>query len=178
MAAYKDVLAVIGQLYGADESTLAGKIRGRLQNLAKLGVPIGAQLGKGKSFDYGRAEIYQIILCMELAELGLTPFHASAIVKRWWKTDFAPDFEREWRSPSDDARIVIFEFSLMSKEWRESEEPRNYSITHCHASALGSVFKEMAKRGLSHFSVLDLTGLVRKVERAIESLPGAVDTAA
>jgi hypothetical protein len=86
MAGYSDVMKVLAALYGADEVVVRGQLRGRVQNLQKLGIPIGLQVGKGKKIDYKREQIYQIVLCMELAEIGVIPSKISDIIKRWWES--------------------------------------------------------------------------------------------
>lgn len=50
MATYADLMRVLAMLYGADEETLHGQVRGRVQNLQKMGIPLGlgSQTGRGK----------------------------------------------------------------------------------------------------------------------------------
>jgi hypothetical protein len=186
MAAYKDLLFLIGELYGANEDVLSGKMRGRLQNLAKMQIPMGGQVGKGKSLDYGRSQIYQVIMCLELAELGLLPSHAALLVKSMWlrgintESSLYARLEQEWKFPSDDDQLFVGAFGLMSATWAQEQtapevaaimgEPLPGYKFFAPASKLGDALAAINSLGLRHFSVINLSALVREVERILKGV--------
>lgn len=186
MAAYKDLLFLIGELYGADEVVLSGKIRGRLQNLAKMGIPMGGQVGKGKSLDYGRSQIYQVIMCLELAELGLLPSHAALLVKYRWlegthfEISFYSRLEQEWKFPCDDDQLFVGAFGLMSATWTQEHtapevaavmgEPLPGHSFFIRASEFADALAAINSLGLRRFSVVNLSALVREVERILKGV--------
>ena len=88
MASYAEVMKALAAIYRASDETVRGALRGRVQNLQKFGVPIdvGAQTGRGRKIDYGREEIYQMMFCLELYEIGLPPVHAVQIVRECWRS--------------------------------------------------------------------------------------------
>jgi hypothetical protein len=180
VAAYKELLSVIGKLYGANEEVLAGKMRGRLQNLAKMGIPSGGQLGKGKSLDYDRCHIYQVIMCLELAELGLNPSQNAGFMKWAWGYRLKKIFESEYASPSADELLFIFSFDLMSKEWKQApEQPEAMNvlgeflegtIAFKPISQMQKALADLTESGVKHFSVINITAIVRDVEREMAGI--------
>lgn len=173
MATYKELLELLGSLYGADADALEGKMRGRLQNLAKLGVPIGGGIGKGKRFDYGRSEVYQIVFCLELAEIGLMPAQASEIVKRLWASDLGMDFSTAGAfGPLGNDRLVVIFSNAMSSAWRES----SIDVEFVDVSEFADRFAK-TKPGARHFSVVNITALAAEVEsRMAGRLPHPLET--
>lgn len=160
MATYAELLELIGSIYEADEAALKGQVRGRLQNLAKMGVPIGGQVGKGKRFDYGRGEIYQIIFCLELAELGVMPSQAAEIVKQLWQSNLGLDFGAASAIGQfgDDRLAVIFS-NVMSAAWR----PAEVEVVFVNASEFAE-YLEKSKPGARHFSVINIWAIAAAVE--------------
>jgi hypothetical protein len=81
MASYAEVEAALAQLHSASPEVQRGAFRGRLKHLQTLGVPLGANPGKGKRIDYTRDQIIQIALALELAEFGIDPKKIAKLVR-------------------------------------------------------------------------------------------------
>jgi hypothetical protein len=184
MATFSQLMKAFGTLYGADEQAISGQLRGRIQNLQKLGIPIGlgSKTGRGRAIDYRRNEIYQLAFCLELFELGLTPGHVAKIVSTAWDS-LAPEFEKEWTSPSADDAVLIIETSLMSGTWnrefraaaRENHEVvQGTAITRSSLTKIPALFADRLG-AWRHCGVLNLTRLVTDVERELaHALPQVV----
>jgi hypothetical protein len=85
---YAEVEAVLAQLHHAGGAVQHGAFRGRLAHLRRLGIPIGLNPGKGKRISYEIEQLYQLALCLELAEFGLDPSLIVKMVKQFWATQF------------------------------------------------------------------------------------------
>ncbi|MGC1861913.1 MAG: hypothetical protein WA733_12515 [Methylocystis sp.] len=177
MASYKDLMGVLGKLYGADEEALRGQMRGRVQNLQKMGIPLGLQVGKGRKINYERSQFYQIVLCMELAELGIMPGQIAALVRSLWSVQFKTIFNSEWLSTSQDDILFCFAFNLISDSWKQNidnslpmsiryvvPEGRLLWVT---AAEFPMQLKRLNETGMRHFSVINITALVRDVEKLL-----------
>jgi len=128
MATYSEVMRVLAALYGADEKALHGPLRGRVQNLQKLGIPAGLKVGKGKRIDYKPEQIYEIVFCMELAETGIIPsvmksitLQASYLISRI--------FKKERQHPStDNDTLLVLQTKQMSSYWANDEVYERCSV--------------------------------------------------
>src|SRR4051812_20669682 len=85
---YAEVETVLARMHHADEVVQRGAFRGRLAHLRRLGIPIGLTPGKGKRISYEIEQVYQLALCLELAEFGLDPSLIVRMVKQFWATQF------------------------------------------------------------------------------------------
>lgn len=176
MATFAQVMQAFGSLYGADEAAIGGQLRGRVQNLQKLGIPIGlgSRTGRGRAIDYRRNEIYQLALCLELSELGMTPAHVARIVSEIWES-LAPDFEKEAASPAADDAVLIIESNLMSGTWNREfqvaakdtpDTVRGTAVTRTSLSKLPALLGDKLGEW-RHCSFLNLTRLVADIEREL-----------
>ncbi|WP_036282828.1 hypothetical protein [Methylocystis sp. ATCC 49242] len=100
MATYSQTMELLSRLYWGNPDVVKGALRGRVQNLQKLGIPRGDKPGKGGRVDYGRNEIYTLIFAMELFEMGLGPAQIQVIVNVYWERKIGPAFREEWESPT------------------------------------------------------------------------------
>lgn len=118
MASYREVMGVLGKFYSLPEDVIQNQLRGRVQNFQKLGIPIGLQVGKGKRIDYGRNEIYQLVLCLELAELGLLPAFIAKIIKETWEKAYWQIIKGVLKG---DKFMIYYKLNLMSAGWEKRE---------------------------------------------------------
>jgi hypothetical protein len=111
-AVVEDALAT---MYRSDPAQ--GKaFRGRLQNFQRLGVPLNLKPGKGKKISYTDAEIFQWMLCLELAEYGVTPSTITNTIKAYWGSHLLDAIRAAHQGSSDQNNDVFICFSprLMS----------------------------------------------------------------
>ncbi|MCW1381966.1 hypothetical protein OLX02_03940 [Novosphingobium sp. KCTC 2891] len=78
--AFKEVEEIMAMHYGV---TSAGSIafRGRLQHLQRAGFPSGVNTGKGKRATYGWSQVIELIVALDLMDVGLMPDAARSIVE-------------------------------------------------------------------------------------------------
>jgi hypothetical protein len=183
MASYAEVVKVLGELYRADEEAVRGPLRGRVQNLQKLHIPLGLQVGKGRKIDYQREQIYQLMFCMELAEMGLTPSQIALIVRGFWENVFASEFRNEVAAQSqNNDRILVLFLNQMSATWDPTLRDTPPSLKN-HPLAvelpLTRVIRTNANRleqdlagSWRRLSLINISELVREVEpRLADILP-------
>jgi hypothetical protein len=172
MASYAEVMKVLAELYRAGEDAVRGPLRGRIQNLQKLGVPLHGQVGKGKKLDYQRQQIYQLVFCMELAEIGLNPSQVASTVRVLWELAFGGAFLAEAAVPSlDNDRILILVADQMSTAWTTPQSPSPF-CTVMPMTVKQSDEKTLAEdiAGLKrdkrwrHLSMINVSEIVREVE--------------
>ncbi|KAF0134884.1 MAG: hypothetical protein FD148_784 [Methylocystaceae bacterium] len=185
MASYAEVMKALAAIYRASDETVRGALRGRVQNLQKFGVPIdvGAQTGRGRKIDYGREEIYQMMFCLELYEIGLPPVHAVQIVRECWRSVLADEFKKEWQQPSGNDRIAIVETNLLSGSWRQEYQnalknnPQvvvGTAITLTSLKGIGSLFEKRKIGHWRHCALVNISALVLAVESEMAgALPAA-----
>ena len=163
MASYSDVMKVLAALYGADEKVIRGPLRGRVQNLQKMGIPIGLQVGKGKKIDYKREQIYQIVLCMELAEIGVIPSKLSDIIKKHWNSISSILWREIQGQEEGSENLLVFKMNQMSSAWGNDgafEMHSSYDNAHLIRTLKGF-------RGWRHLYLVNITEVVRKVEQQL-----------
>jgi hypothetical protein len=77
----RTVERMLASNFGIQEDRLLA-FRGRLDHLRRQGCPSGVNTGKGKAAVYDWAQIVELALALSLLDLGISPEHASAFVKR------------------------------------------------------------------------------------------------
>jgi hypothetical protein len=86
MFSYSQAEAALARMYETpSDPSQRGAFRARIRNFQKLGIPFGVNPGRGSRIEYGLPEIYQWMLCLELAEFGMPPSTIAAILKKRWK---------------------------------------------------------------------------------------------
>jgi hypothetical protein len=177
MATLKEVMTVLGSLYRASEEATEGQLRSRVQNFQRLGIPIGLQLGKGKKISYARDEIYQLIYCMELSELGLMPSDVAYIVKTVWRERHATLFQHEWTGRNKQGDMLfIFAMASMSRTWQighyafEKESGLLLRAESLDAD-IGKTLKYLLeKNSIRRFSIINISATVRKAEKLLTKI--------
>lgn len=77
---FKQVEAVFADRFGVGPER-AVAFRGRLQHLQRLGFPDGVRTGSGKKAGYGWKQVIQLMVALDLIDLGFTPDTAIRRVK-------------------------------------------------------------------------------------------------
>ncbi len=76
----RDVEEVLGARHGMwPERKIA--FRGRLEHLRRLGCPPGLNTGKGRPAVFGWKQFIELSLALDFINLGMTPEHASRVIK-------------------------------------------------------------------------------------------------
>ena len=78
---FNQVEAVFAQRFGIP-SEKAVAFRGRLQHLQRLNFPSGVNTGRGKKANYGWVQVIQLMVVLDLIDLGITPDVAARGVKQ------------------------------------------------------------------------------------------------
>jgi hypothetical protein len=156
---YGDVFRILAALFGA-EAVIGGPLYGRLKNLTKFGIPLGLQVGTGKKIDYQSEQIYQLAFCLELEDAGIKPVQIARIVKARWSDEIYKFFEQELKSRSDD-RALIFATS----EMKSGEDDNWIMVPAISGDMLVRAVKKLRMRGYRHATLIDVSGLVRAVEK-------------
>jgi hypothetical protein len=122
---YSEVESILATLFGADEVAQKGALRGRLQNLRRLRLPLGEDLhqGRGRHAAYQVGDLWQLGFALELAEFGIDPSLIAAIIRQHWDKTVLPAFERaeaairEGAAEKSGDRYLFASPSLMSGPW-------------------------------------------------------------
>jgi hypothetical protein len=134
-APYKSVIAAFGMFYGASETEIASGMRGRVKNFQKLGVPLDTRVGKGTKIEYGRQEIYQLLLCFEMAKLGMMPSEIVKKIEGFWLRVFWPEIENELNQNCGGNGLLMIP---------GGDKARRYSILNIRA-IVSEMEKQLAK---------------------------------
>lgn len=120
MATLKEVLDVLGPVYGVPERALLTVFKGRIQNFQRLGIPFNARPGKGARVDYSRDDVLQLAFACELSELGFTPGHVEVAIRMFWPRRIGPVFAEEWENPSsyDEPMRLFVITKVMTCQWQ------------------------------------------------------------
>lgn len=70
--AFSEVVAILVDMFNVTE-TKRDTFVGRLQQLQKAGIPAGANLGRGTKVRYVNWQLADLVLALDLLDLGLTP---------------------------------------------------------------------------------------------------------
>jgi hypothetical protein len=88
---YGDVERSLMRVFRLDESQ-RGAFRGRLKHFQRLGLP-ELEPGKGKKIAYTRELVFQWLIALLLAQLGIDPVLIVAAIKSQWRQTLAPAIE-------------------------------------------------------------------------------------
>jgi hypothetical protein len=178
MATYAHVIKILAALFGASEKETLGPIRGRLQNFQRLGIPLGLKIGKGKKIDYQSEQIYQLAFCLELADAGVIPSQIEYVIKEWWESDIYKHFKDEMASPNAGGKILILAMRQMVHAW-PGRTPDSlfdgFVITGPGGDkTFAEVIGDLRRKGWRHAILIDLTEIVRCVEKHRAAIPEAL----
>lgn len=79
---YKAVESLLADLHDVSPKRLPA-LRARLKHLKRLGFPAGVNTGRGRPADYNAASVLQLMLALELVEIGLTPERAINLIRHF-----------------------------------------------------------------------------------------------
>jgi hypothetical protein len=82
--------------------------RGKIQHFQKLGIPLNLKPGKGKKISYTGDEVFQWVLCLELAEYGVNPSTIANTIKAYWNSHLQDAFHAAARSDRKDDILLCF----------------------------------------------------------------------
>jgi hypothetical protein len=121
---YAVVETALARVYGA-QHVQRDTFRGRLKNFRKLGMP-QHNPGKGARVRYGMQDVYQLMMCLEIAEFGIDPSLIVKMVRHRWATGHLPIAiakASELHGSGDNLWLAI-PANFMSWTWGEKSEQR------------------------------------------------------
>lgn len=125
------VFGAVAALYEAETDAQRATLKARINRIQKLQV-IGVSPGKGRALQYEFDHIWRWVFCLELAEFGVGPATASALIDTYWASHLASIFRTAQRAVEiggDAVFLYIRGAGLMSAAWR----PKNHrfdSVPH------------------------------------------------
>ena len=177
---YAQIETALAKIYEA-EDVQRTRFRARLKHFRKLGIP-SRNPGKGSRITYSAAsaasDVFQLLICLELAEFGIDPYLIVRIVQRDWARE-GPIWEaidRTQRFPGDDFHVAIrarFMSSSWSGGWKQSAKGISVSSRsdpisiHIFKRTDSAVFLKELQEARQRFSVFNLSARVRAVEQAL-----------
>jgi hypothetical protein len=172
---YAAVEAALAKVFHAGVTAQKGALRGRIQNLRRLGLPSGGP-GRGKTISYTDARVCAWLIALELEEFGIDPALAVRMIKTRW-TDLSR-FIREARSPSHRDVIVIVRPYFMSASWALGPEvgQEMFSSFEAGVSETETFLKFLAKEGV-RACVFNLSARLRSLDEALKSVQEQEDEA-
>lgn len=134
------------------------------------------------SIDYQSEQIYQLAFCLELADSGVIPSQIALVVKSRWSDKIYRYFEQELKSPSaENDRVLIFAMSQMAYSWKSGEEDPFIMVPAITGGdMLGRAVERLRKRGRRHVILINVSDIVRCVEKhraATPEAPGELEEA-
>jgi hypothetical protein len=169
LADYAQVARLLGQLHNANwqnpDSAFGGAFRARLQNFQRFSVPLDKRPGRGKKIDYKKDDIFQLALCLEMAEFGVDPALIANFIRYYWKDDLSEIFvERAARKTKEDV-LFCFSARVISDSWDVGADPTKPSLHFWTSSAelIGNQIK-FEKHGFKgRFGVINASWLHREI---------------
>lgn len=73
----------LGAVFGVDDATQQGALRGRIKHLQRLGLP-GLKAGKGARVEYSVEQATQWLLALLLSEAGVDPVAGVRLMREHW----------------------------------------------------------------------------------------------
>jgi hypothetical protein len=176
---YARVETALAQVYQA-EHVQKTAFRGRLKHFRKLGIP-QHNPGKGGRIQYGMQDVWQLMVCLELAEFGIDPNLIVKIVRQHWavRGHFPQAISNAYRlRDSGNDLLVAVHANFMSWTWGEkltqSEAGIFYQsgkldpvlVRSFKESDHAAFLKAMRESGERAF-VFNLGARIRAVEKAL-----------
>jgi hypothetical protein len=124
---YAQVEEVLARMYRVPPDVQRKAFRARIQHLQKLGIPLGLKPGKGRKISYTEEEVFQWVLCLELAEYSINPSAITNTIKAYWNSHLLDAFRAARRAPekSDDVQVCFSPHLVPDRTGRSREsEPQ------------------------------------------------------
>jgi hypothetical protein len=179
---YGEAETALARVYAAEGGPQQGAFRGRLKALKKLGIPLGSHPGRGRKIEYGYDELYQWMLCLELAELGVDPAVVGKLMRDRWELDLRLYFYQAEKgldllSDAPDDVYVMIHTELMSASWRRRKGGFNESFPGLLEITPFDLTIDGAKQSLTRLTgdarrayILNISDTVRLLAQAIREL--------
>ena len=172
---YFAVEAALGELYRAKTEVQRRTLRGRINNLQRLGI-IELAPGKGRALLYELDHIWRWVLCLELAEFGITPAVQAALIASYWKSPLSAFFrsaQRAVESGKLDVFLYIRGHALMSAAW--NPDPHKFAgaphIGKFNPSDIERVLKwlDEDEHNPPRLSIVNLSARLRMLNKELAS---------
>jgi hypothetical protein len=167
----------MARVYRADtDKVRAAAFRARINHLQRTRVlDASVRVGKGTKASYTVEQMERWLMCLELAELGISPTIAARVIIKCWK-QFAPIVKAAQHSVSDqghnlldDVILYFADVHLMSGSWtKEKEFPGVPNINRCTLRQLADQMKMfMDDERRSRVLVTNLSARFRQFHEAL-----------
>jgi hypothetical protein len=164
---YQQVQKVFFRMYDV-ESDKEKAFESRLNNFRLFKIPQGIQVGQGKVAKYGWQQMLQLAVAIELAHLGMHPREIRPFCHKFVWQAINDGFQMA-ASARGDRLFLVFDSPRMMPA---SGEVMSGLMSVMNAT---QVFQEVLLKSNSdhrRYILLDLTGILERLEEAIESEVG------
>src|SRR5262245_26847246 len=150
---YAAVEAALAELFRAKTDRQRRTLRARINHLQRLAV-IDLAPGKGRAAHYELEHVWRWVFCLGLAEIGVAPATAAALVKAYWKQALAESFrdaqQRAIETGKEDLFLWLRGTTLMSSAWNRKSDrfPGVPHIGSVGPSDMKVVLKWLEQRGV------------------------------
>lgn len=158
---YGPVEAIVSEYVRADP-LLTKRLRARIQQLQRLGLPAGANVGKGGRAIYGPEQLLQLIIALDFLDGGFSPDRSRAVVIGHW-----PMIKRCLSIAIDHSQnyfIGAQPNALDSLRQRLETDGNHVRLEEGSIEQLGILFESER----SNFQALNLTGVLTELQRGID----------
>jgi len=176
---YAEIETALAKVYGA-EHVQRTAFRARLKHFRKLKIPQACSEQEGARIRYAAADVFQLMVALELTEFGVAPELVAKLVRSQWEGK-----RRLWQAivqaqtfrDDDNHFFVALPARFMSWTWgekfRESVDGISYEsggepiyVSSFRASEAAVFLKDLSKGG-ERMMVFDLSARIHAVEDAL-----------
>ncbi len=155
--AYSVIERALAILFGADETAQRGWLRGRIQNLRKLGLAPPSP-GAGRAIGYTQDDADKWLIAIEFGLLHVDPSTSISFIQEHWN-DLEKVIEKARRSKHHETDVVL----TMRINPVMSKTPEIWRTTIKGLDTVGHSLRDQ----LTGFSIFNLSALVRAFDRAL-----------
>jgi hypothetical protein len=172
---FSTVFGALAVLYEAESDAQRATLKARINHLQKLEV-IGKSPGKGRALQYEIDHVWRWVFCLELAEFGISPATAAALVAAYWKSHLVGIFHRAQKAIKTQG-TPIFLFirgaGLMSAAWRPKKNrfddvPHVGQFTAETSDTILKWMKDDQERAAPRISAVNLSARLRVLFAELE----------